>query len=70
MYNYEAGAQYLYGGVERLRANILVSEVAYADASKRAAKDSSIAAAAAGMSLARAVKRERRNSPLADLSID
>jgi hypothetical protein len=35
VYDKEAGAQYLYGGVDRLRANIATSQAAYAEASKR-----------------------------------
>jgi hypothetical protein len=45
VYDNEAGAQYIYGGVDRLRANIAVSQAAYAEASKRTARDSSLAAA-------------------------
>ena len=68
MYDDEAGAQYLYGGVDRLRANILVSEAAYAEACKRTARDSSMAPAR--MSLAQAVRQERRKSQRVELSVD
>jgi hypothetical protein len=44
VYNDEAGAQYLYGGVDRLRANIATSQSAHAEASKRTATDRSIPA--------------------------
>jgi hypothetical protein len=68
MYDYEGGAQHLYGGVERLRANILVSEVAYAEASKRAARDRSIVAA---RHVARSGRQGgERKSPRAELSVD
>jgi hypothetical protein len=49
---YEAGEQHLYGGVERLRANIRVSEAAYAEASARVAKGR------AGIAVAQAVDVE------------
>jgi hypothetical protein len=39
MYDNEAVAQCLYGGVDRLRANIATSQAAYAEASKRAARE-------------------------------
>jgi hypothetical protein len=56
MYDYEAGARYLYGGVERLRANILVSEAAYAEASKRVGHSLT----PARPSLAQALKQRRK----------
>ncbi|MGB7975480.1 MAG: hypothetical protein WCF81_14295 [Roseiarcus sp.] len=60
----EAGALYLYGGVDRLRANIATSQAAYAEACKRTA------AARPRMSLAQAVKLERRKSQLTELLVD
>jgi hypothetical protein len=45
MYDNQADAQHLYGGIDRLRANILVSQAAYAEASKRATRNRDIAAA-------------------------
>jgi hypothetical protein len=48
----EAGAQYLYGGVDRMRANIATSQAAYAEAGKRAASDRDIAAARTTLALA------------------
>jgi hypothetical protein len=35
VYDNEAAAQYLYGGVDRMRANIATCQAAYAEASKR-----------------------------------
>jgi hypothetical protein len=35
VYDNDAGAQYLHGGVDRMRANIVTSQVAYAEAIKR-----------------------------------
>jgi hypothetical protein len=43
-------AQYLYGGVDRLRANIATSQAAYAEASNRATRPS----------LAQALKQKRK----------
>jgi hypothetical protein len=60
VYDNEAGAQYLYGGVDRMRANILVSQAAYAEASKRTARDRSLALSR--MSLAQAIEKERQKS--------
>ena len=61
VYDNEAGAQYLYGGVDRMRANIATSQAAYAEASKRTARDRS--------ELAQAIKR-RRMSQRVELSVD
>ena len=55
VYDNEAGAQYLYGGVDRMRANIATSQAAYAQASKRT--DRSLAPAR--MSLAQVIKQRR-----------
>jgi hypothetical protein len=35
VYDNEVGAQYLYGGVGRMQANIATSQAAYAEAAKR-----------------------------------
>ena len=45
VYDDEAGAQYLYGGVDRMRANVAVSQAAYAEARDRAARDRGMAVA-------------------------
>jgi hypothetical protein len=58
----EAGAQYLYGGVDRMRSNIATSQAAYAEACKRTARDRSIATA--GISLAQAIGKGKRKSQL------
>ena len=50
----EAGAQVLYGGVDRLRANIATSQAAYAEASKR------VGLTPARPSLAQALKQRRK----------
>jgi hypothetical protein len=63
----EAVTRYLYGGVDRMRANIATSQAAYAEASKRTARDRSEWAAT--MSLAQAIKR-RRMSQRVELSVD
>ncbi len=42
----EAGALYLYGGADRIRANIATSQAAYAEASKRV--DHSLTPASSG----------------------
>ena len=55
VYDNEAGAQCLYGGVDRMRANIATSQAAYAQASKRT--DRSLAPAR--MSLAQVIKQRR-----------
>jgi hypothetical protein len=68
VYDNEAGAQYLYGGVDRLRANIATSQAAYAEATKRTARDRSIAPAK--MALAQAVEQEKPKAQLAELSVD
>jgi hypothetical protein len=69
VYYDEAGAQYyLYGGVDRMRANVAVSQAAYAEASKRTARDRSLAPAR--MSLAQAVRQERRKSQRVEMSAD
>jgi hypothetical protein len=57
----EAVTRYLYGGVDRMRANIATSQAAYAEASKRTARDRS--------ELAQAIKR-RRMSQRVELSVD
>jgi hypothetical protein len=41
VYDNQAVERYLYGGIDRMRANIAVSEAAYAEASKRAATNCS-----------------------------
>jgi hypothetical protein len=56
MYDKEARAQYLYGGVDRTRANIATSQAAYAEASRRT--DRSLAPAR--MSLAQPLKQRRK----------
>jgi hypothetical protein len=58
MYDNQAVERYLYGGIDRMRANIAVSQAAYAEASKRTAGDRDIAPAK--MSLAQAVEQEKR----------
>jgi hypothetical protein len=68
IYDNEAGAQYLYSGVDRVRANIATSQAAYAEASKRTARDRDMAAPR--MSLAKAVVKWKREAQLAELSID
>jgi hypothetical protein len=68
VYDTEAGAQYLYGGVDRMRANIATSQAAYAEACKRTAKDRGMAAPM--MSLAKAVVKRKREAQFAELSID
>jgi hypothetical protein len=55
MHDNEAVTRYLYGGVERMRANIATSQAAYAEARKRT--DRSLAPAR--MSLAQAIKQRR-----------
>jgi hypothetical protein len=70
MYDSEAGAQYLYGGVQRLRANIAASQAAYAEASKRTAKSSDRSLAPARMSVAQAIRLERRKSQRVEMSVD
>jgi hypothetical protein len=67
-YDNEAGAQYLYGCVDRLRANIATSQAAYAEATKRTARDRSLAPTR--MMLAQAVEKEERKSQLVELSVD
>ena len=64
----EAGAQYLYGGVDRMRANIATAQAAYAEAGKRAASDRNIAAARTTLALA--IRQERQKSQLAEMLID
>ena len=68
IYDNEVGSQYLYGGVDRMRANIATAQAAYVEASKRTARDRG--RAAPGMSLAKAVVEARREAQLAQLSID
>jgi hypothetical protein len=68
VYDDEAVERYLYGGIDRMRSNILVSEAAYAEACKRTARDSSMAPAR--MSLAQAVRQERRKSQRVEMSAD
>jgi hypothetical protein len=70
VYDDEAGAQYLYGGVDRMRSNVAVSQAAYAEASKRTAKSSDRSLAPARMSLAQAIRQERRKSQRVVLSVD
>jgi hypothetical protein len=65
MYDNEAGAQYLYGGVDRIRANIATSQAAYAEASKRTDRG----LAPARMSLAQAIK-QRRMSQRVEMLVD
>jgi hypothetical protein len=68
MYDNEVGAQCLYGGVDRMRANIATAQAAYVEASKRTARDRG--RAAPRMSLAKAVVKAKREAQLAELSID
>jgi hypothetical protein len=68
IYDNEVGSQYLYGGVDRMRANIATAQAAYVEASKRTARDRG--RAAPRMSLALAVVEARREAQLAELSID
>jgi hypothetical protein len=68
IYDNEVGSQYLYGGVDRMRANIATAQAAYVEASKRTARDRD--RAAPRMSLAKAVVEARREAQLAQLSID
>ena len=68
IYDTEVGAQYLYGGVDRMRANIATAQAAYVEASKRTARDRG--RAAPRMSLAKAVVEARREAQLAELSIN
>jgi hypothetical protein len=68
IYDNEVGSQYLYGGVDRMRANIATAQAAYVEASKRTARD--CGRAAPRMSLAKAVVEARREAQLAELSID
>jgi hypothetical protein len=56
VYDKEAGAQYLYGGVDRMRANIATSQAAYAEASKRV----DLSLTPARPSLAQALKQRRK----------
>ena len=56
VYDKEAGAQYLYGGVDRMRANIATSQAAYAEASKRG----DLSLTPARPSLAQALKQRRK----------
>jgi len=65
MYDNGAADPYLYGGVDRMRANIAVSQAAFAEASKRT--DRSLAPAR--MSLAQVIK-QRRMSQRIELSVD
>jgi len=65
MYDNDAVAQYLYGGVDRMRANIATSQAAYAEASKRAAWEPQHKAAPR-MSLA----QERRKPQRVELSVE
>jgi hypothetical protein len=55
-YDNEVGAQYLYGGVDRMRANIATSRAAYADACKRVNRSLT----PARPSLAQALKQRRK----------
>jgi hypothetical protein len=64
----EAVTRYLYGGVDRLRANIATSQAAYAEATKETARDRSVGAAR--MSLAPAIRQERRKSQRVELLVD
>jgi hypothetical protein len=68
VFDNEAGAQYLYGGVDRLRANTATSQAAYAEAGKRAASDRNIAAATTTLALA--TRQERQKSQFAEMLID
>jgi hypothetical protein len=56
----EAVTRYFYGGVDRMRANIATSQAAYAEVSKRTARDLSVGAAT--MSLAQAIEKEKRKA--------
>jgi hypothetical protein len=55
VYDNEAGAQYLSGGVDRMRANIATSQAAYAEAIKRLDSPAPVR-----MSLAEALKQRRK----------
>jgi hypothetical protein len=68
LYDNEAGTQYLYGGVDRMRANIATSQAAYAEATKRTARDRSVAPGK--MPLARAVEEGKPETRLAELLVD
>jgi hypothetical protein len=57
VYDKEAGAQYLYGGVDRMRANIATSQAAYAEAGK---KVDPLSLTPARPSLAQALKQRRK----------
>jgi len=68
VYDDEAGAQYLYGGVDRLRANVRCHK---RRTPKLAIERLGTAAlAAAKMSLAQAIRQERRKSQRVELSVD
>jgi hypothetical protein len=69
MYDNEVGAQCLYGGVDRMRANIATAQAAYVEASKRAAREPQHKAAPR-MSLAQPIKQERRKPQRGELSVD
>jgi len=56
VYDNEAAAQYLYGGVDRMRANIATCQAAYAEASKRG----DLSLTPARPSLAQALKQRRK----------
>jgi hypothetical protein len=57
MYDNEAVARYLHGGLDRMRANVAVSQAAYAEASERGTRDrAGIAAAKAALQVAGGVR--------------
>jgi hypothetical protein len=67
IYDNEAVARYLYGGLARLRANVAVSQAAYLEARDRATRDRDILAAKAA--LAEVVKAQKGTTEGVELSV-
>ena len=66
--NVESGI-HLHGGVDRMRANVAVSQAAYAEASEPMIRDCA-GIAAARMVLAQVAEKEKRKSQRVELSVD
>lgn len=69
MYDNEAVTRYLYGGVDRMRANVAVSQATYAEASERVTRNRACIAAARVV-LAQVAEKEKRKAQRAELSFD
>jgi hypothetical protein len=69
MHDNEAVTLYFFAGVERMRANVAVSRVAYAEASERLTNGRA-GIVVARVILAQAVEVETRKSRRVELSVD